>query len=45
MMPHKSSSIVSVAMGERDELPLDPPPHHLIHLSICLLSLPLSKDY
>lgn len=41
---HKSSSISSVVMAERDES-LSSPPLHLIHMSICLLSMPLSKDY
>lgn len=48
-MSHKSSSIFSLVMAERDEL-LPKPPHlhhplHLIHMSICLLSMPLSKDH
>lgn len=43
-MSHKSSSIFSVVMAERDES-LTNPPLHLIHMSICLLSMPLSKDY
>lgn len=43
-MSHKSSSIFSVVMAERDES-LTSPPLHLIHMSICLLSMPLSKDY
>lgn len=32
-------------MAEREELLTNPPPLHLIHMSICLLSMPLSKDY
>lgn len=44
MMSHKSSSIFSAVMAERDES-LHNPPLHLIHMSICLLSMPLSKDY
>lgn len=43
-MSHKSSYISSVVMAERDES-LTNPPLHLIHMSICLLSMPLSKDY
>lgn len=44
VVSHKSSSIFSVVMAERDES-LTNPPLHLIHMSICLLSMPLSKDY
>lgn len=43
-MSHKSCFISSVAVAEKDELLFFPPPH-LIHMSICLLSVPLSKDY
>lgn len=43
VMSHKSSSIFSVVMAERDESLSNP--LHLIHMSICLLSMPLSKDY
>ncbi len=40
-MTHKSSFISSVVLAEKDELLF----FHLIHMSICLLSMPLSKDY
>lgn len=40
-MSHKSCFISSVVVAERDELLF----FHLIHMSICLLSVPLSKDY
>lgn len=43
-MSHKSCFISSVAVAEKDELLFFSPPH-LIHMSICLLSVPLSKDY
>lgn len=36
---------LSPLMAERDESLPDPPPSHLIHMSICPLSMPLSKDY
>lgn len=41
-MSHKSCFISSMALAEKDELLFSP---HLIHMSICLLSVPLSKDY
>lgn len=41
-MSHKSCFISSAALAEKDELLFFP---HLIHMSICLLSVPLSKDY
>lgn len=41
-MSHKSCFISSMAVAEKDELLFSP---HLIHMSICLLSVPLSKDY
>ena len=40
-MSHKSCFISSVVVAEKDELLF----FHLIHMSICLLSVPLSKDY
>lgn len=40
-MTHKSSFISSVVLAEKDELLF----FHLIHMSICLLFVPLSKDY
>ena len=40
-MSHKSSFISSLVLAEKDELLF----FHLIHMSICLLSVPLSKDY
>lgn len=40
-MTHKSSFISSVVLAEKDELLF----FHLIHMSICLLSMPLRKDY
>lgn len=40
-MSHKSCFISSAALAEKDELLF----FHLIHMSICLLSVPLSKDY
>ena len=40
-MSHKSCFIFSVVVAEKDELLF----FHLIHMSICLLSVPLSKDY
>lgn len=43
VMSHKSSSITSALMAEKDEALTSP--LHLIHVSICLLSMPLSKDY
>lgn len=41
-MSHKSCFISSRSLAEKDELLFSP---HLIHMSICLLSVPLSKDY
>lgn len=40
-MTHKSSFISCVVLAEKDELLF----FHLIHMSICLLFVPLSKDY
>lgn len=40
-MSHKSCFISFVVVAEKDELLF----FHLIHMSICLLSVPLSKDY
>lgn len=46
---YKSSFIFSTVMAERHESLRNPPhlhlPPHLIHMSICLLSMPLSKDH
>lgn len=41
-MSHKSCFISLAALAEKDELLFF---FHLIHMSICLLSVPLSKDY
>lgn len=40
-MTHKSSFISAVVLAEKDESLF----FHLIHMSICLLPVPLSKDY
>lgn len=42
-MPHKSSSIISD--GRKQWVSPRSSPNHLIHMSICPLSMPLSKDY